>query len=153
MGEILRATGTYKTIGSLDYFLPHALPPSSPALDLTPELMSIYGEASFSLGQLNEVGLRLPDASRFIKAYVIKEALLSSAIEGIHTTLMDVFSVRTHANNPNKDTQLVLNYTKALEVTLKMLQEENFPLVSRVILRAHEALLFSRRIILNTTNA
>ena len=42
---------------------------------------------------------------------------------------------------PNKDTQLVLNYTKALEVALKMLQEENLPLVSRVILKAHEALL------------
>jgi len=141
INSIMRITGTYQTLGGLDYFIPHALPPRSPALALTPELMSVYGEASFSLGQLNEMSARLPDANRFIKAYVIKEALMSSAIEGIHTTLMDVFSSRMHEKRPNKDTQLVLNYTKALEVALKMLREENFPLVSRVILKAHEALL------------
>ena len=44
------------------------------------------------LGKLNEMANRLPNIDRFIKAYVIKEALLSSAIEGIHTTILDIFT-------------------------------------------------------------
>jgi Fic family protein len=61
--------------------------------------MSLYGECSFALGQLNEMCLRLPDSKRFIKAYVINEALLSPAIEGIHTILVDVLTYLVHESN------------------------------------------------------
>jgi hypothetical protein len=57
---------------------------------------------------------------RFIKA-VIKEALLSSVIEGIHTTLLDVFTQPIAESKPNKETQLVLNYIQALETALDMM--------------------------------
>lgn len=138
----MRKTGTYQVFGTLKHFIPDPLPPSNPPLNLGPEIMALYGEASFFLGQLNEIGLRLPDQKRFIRAYVIKEALLSSAIEGIHTTLIDVFtSVLEEGLKPNKDTQLVINYTKALDVALGMIQDEGFPLVERVILQAHGVLL------------
>jgi len=137
----MRKSGIYKSLGDINYFTPHSLPPFAPELDLNAELMSVYGEAVFALGQLNEMSLRLPDQHRFIKAYVIKEALLSSAIEGIHTTLMDVFECESNKSKPNKDTQLVLNYTKAVNTALNMMKEQNLPLVSRIILRAHEVLL------------
>jgi Fic family protein len=84
---------------------------------------------------------RLPDSKRFIKAYVIKEALLSSAIEGIHTTLIEVLTTPMGEFRPSKDTQLVLNYTHALDAALSMLEREGLPLVSCVILRAHEVLM------------
>lgn len=135
----MRETGIYQ--GDLSYFIPYPLPPKNPALELNAEIMSLYGECSFALGQLNEMCLRLPDPKRFIKAYVIKEALLSSAIEGIHTTLFDVLTYQLGKSKPRKDTQLVLNYTKALDAALNMLKNEGLPLVSRVILRAHEALM------------
>lgn len=137
----MRETGTYQILGELGYFIPHPLPPVNPSLELTPEIMSLYGEASFALGQLNEMCLRLPDPKRFIKTYVIKEALLSSAIEGIHTTLVDVLTPQLRESKLSKDTQLVLNYTKALDTALSMLKNEGLPLVSRVILQAHEALM------------
>lgn len=137
----MRETGTYQILGDLSYFIPLSLPPKNPSLELNAEIMSLYGECSFALGQLNEMCLRLPDPKRFIKAYVIKEALLSSAIEGIHTTLVDVLSYPLGESKPSKDTQLVLNYTKALDAALNMLKNEGLPLVSRVILRAHEALM------------
>ena len=86
----MRETGIYQTLGNLRFFIPHALPPSNPLLELGAEITSLYGEANFALGQLNEMSKKLPDAKRFIRAYVIKEALFSSAIEGIHTTLIDV---------------------------------------------------------------
>lgn len=136
-----RQTGIYQTLGDIRYFIPHGLPPSDPPFVLNEEIMSLYGEASFALGQLNEMSLRLPDPKRFIRAYVIKEALLSSAIEGIHTTLLEVFTHPLGESKPDKDTQLVLNYTQALEVALTMIGEEKLPLVSRVILKAHETLM------------
>lgn len=139
--NLVRKTGTYQKLGELNYFLPYSLPPSDPILELNIEIMTLYGEASFALGQLGEMGQRLPDPKRFIKTYVIKEALLSSAIEGIHTTLIDVFTHSLSESKPNKDTQLVINYTKALDVALSMMQEDGLPLISRVILEAHKALL------------
>lgn len=137
----MRETGTYQLLGDLNYFTPNALPPIKPALELNTEIMNLYGEASFSLGQLNEMSKRLPDPKRFIKAYVIKEALLSSAIEGIHTTLLDIFRKSANEHKSNKETQLVLNYTKSLDVALNMIQDQGLPIVSRVILAAHETLM------------
>ena len=129
----MRETGLYQTIGELRYFIPHSLPPHHPPFELTPEIASLYGEASFRLGQLNEMSQRLPDPSRFIKAYVIKEALLSSEIEGIHTTLIDVFTYPVSESKLNKNTQLVFNYTKSLEASLSMIKEQGLPLSSRVL--------------------
>ncbi|MEI8295236.1 MAG: Fic family protein [Alphaproteobacteria bacterium] len=137
----MRETGIYQTLGNLTYFIPHPLPPANPPLVLTAEILSLYGEASFALGQLNEMSTRLPDPRYFVKAYVIKEALLSSAIEGIHTTMIDVFTQPIGDSKPSKETQLVLNYTKALDVALSMLQDAEARLTAHVILRAHEALL------------
>ncbi|MES2211770.1 MAG: Fic family protein [Pseudomonadota bacterium] len=135
----MRETGVYQVLGDLQYFVPHPLPPSNPPLTLTPDLMQKYGEASFALGQLN--GLSVPNVQRFIKAYVVKEALLSSEIEGIHTTLIEVFTQPLGQAVISKDTQLVLNYSKALEAALQLMQCDGLPLVSRVLLRAHEVLM------------
>jgi Fic family protein len=137
----MRDIGTYQTLGDLRYFIPHPLPPSHPPLELNSEIMSLYGEASFTLGQLNEMSQRLRDPSRFIKAYVIKEALLSSALEGIHTTLIDVFTRSLGESKPNKNTQLVLNYTESMDAALEMIKNQGVPIVSRVILKAHKALM------------
>lgn len=137
----MRITGLYQRLGDLNYFIPHSLPPSNPPLEINAEIISLYGEASFALGQLNEMSMRLPDPRRFIKAYAIKEALLSSSIEGIHTTLIDIFTYPLSELKPTKDTQLVLNYTKALDTALMMIKEEGLPLVTRVILKTHETLM------------
>jgi len=137
----MRETGTYQKLGDLNYFIPYPLPPTNPPLQMDGGMMTLYGEASFALGQLNEMSQRLPDAKRFIKAYVIKEALLSSAIEGVHTTLMEVFTTPLGEARRSKDTQLVLNYSQALEAALSMLEKEGLPLVACVILKAHQVLM------------
>lgn len=139
----MRQTGTYVKMGELNSFIPFPLPPSNPPLVLGEQLFVLYGEASFAIGQLNEMCLRLPDSPRFIKAYIIKEALLSSSIEGIHTTLTEIFTNVLENKVPNKDTQLVINYTKAVDAALVLLKEEGLPLVSRVLLKTHEVLLSS----------
>lgn len=137
----MRKTGEYKLSGSIKHFVPDPLPPQQPPFTMTPEITALYGEVMLILGKLNEIARKLPDVHRFIKAYVIKEALLSSAIEGIHTTLLEVFTQPLLDTKPNKETQLVMNYTKALDVSLEMIKNQNMPISSRVLLQAHLALM------------
>jgi Fic family protein len=137
----MRKAGSYQKLGDLEHFIPLALPPVNPPLNLDGELMAEYSKAIFVLGQLNQIGHTIPDAKRFMRAYVIKEALLSSAIEGVHTTLLEVFTSPLEGSVISKDTQLVLNYTKALDVALHLMQDDGLPLTNRVILEAHAALL------------
>src|SRR4030095_4809493 len=136
-----RITGTYEKLGPIEYFTPFPLPPHNPSFVMNEELITLYGAAMRQLGQLNEITGRLPNEKRFIKAYVIKEALLSSAIEGIHTTLLDVFTQPIMGSKPSKETQLVLNYTKALTVACAMIKDDGLPIASRVILKAHKELM------------
>ena len=136
-----RITGIYEKLGSLDYFIPHPLPPETPPLQLDGETMQLYGQAMHELGRLNEMANRLPDLKRFIKAYVIKEAMLSSLIEGIHTTLVDVFTTSLIDTKPSKETQLVVNYSQALDAALELTQGQGYPIVFRVIAGAHEVLM------------
>ncbi len=137
----MRKTGYYETLADKQFFIPDPLPPKDPPFELGGQLAVLYGEAMLRLGQLNEMARYLPNIKRFIKAYVIKEALLSSAIEGIHTTLGDVFTQPFLETKSSKDANLILNYSKALETGLQLIQEEGLPLSSRVILAAHSELL------------
>ncbi len=137
----MRNTGRYETLGNTKYFIPDPLPPGQPPLLLDNETMILYGEAMLELGKLTEMANRLPNIERFIKAYILKEALLSSAIEGIHTSMLDVFTQPLLESKPSKNTQLVMNYTKALGVALTMIRKEGLPVTTRVLLKAHESLM------------
>lgn len=136
----MRVTGNYEKLGELSYFVPNKLPPDPPFV-IDDEIIQKLIEAAFHLGRLNEMSRRLPDIDRFIKAYVIKEAMLSSEIEGIFTTLADVFTTPSFDEHQDHDTKLVLNYTKAINTAISMVKEEGFPIVTRVFLKTHEQLL------------
>lgn len=136
-----RKSGVYEKLGELNYFIPFALPPQNPPFEIAGELALQYGASMHRLAQLNEMTLRVPNTQRFIKAYVVKEALLSSAIEGIHTTLIEAFTQPVSLTKPNKETQLVLNYTHALDVALNLMKNENLPIGNRIILASHEKLM------------
>ncbi len=137
----MRETGRYETLGSHKYFIPYPLPPANPPLQLSDIDPSLYGNAMMHIGTLNEMAQRLPDMQRFIKAYVIKEALLSSSIEGIHTSLIDVFTQPLLESQPDKNTQLVMNYTEALFTSLSLVEKDGMPITNRIILKAHQELL------------
>lgn len=137
----MRKAGHYEYYGSTQHFIPHPLPPDNPPFLLDSNMAILYGETMGHLAKLSEMTRRLPDIHRFIKSYIIKEALLSSAIEGIHTTILDVFTQPLLESKPNKNTQLVMNYTKALDRAMDMIRRDNFPITNRLILAAHEALM------------
>ncbi|MDR0581078.1 MAG: Fic family protein [Holosporaceae bacterium] len=135
----MRITGSYEKLGELNYFIPHKLPPDPPFV-MNDEIIQKLTDTAFHLGRLNEMSRRLPNIDRFIKAYVLKEAMLSSEIEGIFTTLADVFTIPINEQHDH-DTRLVLNYTKAINTAVSMVKNEGFPIVTRVLLRTHEELM------------
>jgi Fic family protein len=137
----MRKTGKYETLGPVSYFNPYPLPPRDPVLSLDSATMKLFGEAMNYLGRLSEMSTHVPDNRRFIKTYVCKEALLSSAIEGVHTTMLDVFTQPLLDVRRNKNTQLVVNYTHALDVAIGMTRGEGVPLSNRVICALHRALM------------
>jgi len=139
--KYMRKTGVYKPIGDINFFIPDALPPKNPSFTMDTDMVKLYGQAMQQIGKLNEMTKRLPNKERFIKAYVKKEACLSSSIEGIHTTLLEAFTQPLLQTKPSKDVQLVMNYTKTLYTSVDAIKKENLPISTRVILKAHAELM------------
>ena len=70
-------------------FLPAPLPPDPP-LALDGPLQPLLEAAALALGRLDGISTRLPDRALFLYAYVRKEAVLSSQIEGTQSSLSDL---------------------------------------------------------------
>lgn len=70
-------------------FVPSALPPSPP-IDLGGERQHLHERALLACGRLDGLSALLPDPGLFLYAYVRREALLSSQIEGTQSSLSDL---------------------------------------------------------------
>jgi len=84
----------------------------------------------------------LPDPHVFLYAYVRKEAVLSSQIEGTQSSLSDLllFELEEASGAPMDDVVEVSNYVAALEHGLEGLKG-GFPLSNRLIREVHGTLL------------
>ena len=98
------------------------------------------------MGRLDSISVLLPEPGLFIYAYVRKEAVLSSQIEGTQSSLSDLLSyeLKGAKDVPIDDVVEVSNYVAALEHGLERLRE-GFPLSNRLIREIHGILLFSGR--------
>jgi Fic family protein len=125
-------------------YIPQPLPPDPP-VRLT-ELQSLLEQANHALGRLDGLGSLLPDIRLFIYAYVRKEAVLSSQIEGTQSSLSDLllFESQEAPGVPLGDVQEVSNYVAALEFGLRRLRE-GFPLSLRLLREIHQVLLAQAR--------
>lgn len=132
--------GHYEQFGEHNHFVPGDLPPSPP-LELDKELLELYGEAMQSLGKLAEAQKRIPSGRQFLDVYIAKEAVLSSQIENINTTLTQVLEYKSKEKSENKDVQEVLNYIDALHHGMALMQKKNLPISSRLIKECHKNLL------------
>jgi len=87
------ATGHYEltsTAGeTVRAFVPAPLPPEPP-VDLSGPLQGLHERALLACGRLDGVSSLLPDPELFLYAYVRREALLSSQIEGTQSSLSDL---------------------------------------------------------------
>ena len=129
---------------SVRAFVPPPLPPNPPVrLDALQRLLE---QANQSLGRLDGLASLLPNLSLFIYAYVRKEAVLSSQIEGTQSSLSDLllFENNEVPGVPLNDVQEVSNYVAALNHGLERLRR-GFPLSLRLIREIHEVLLSKGR--------
>lgn len=133
-------SGHYEKFGEHEHFVPDRLPPS-PEFHLDTELIELFGEAMQSLGRLGEVQNRIPDKSRFLNIYIAKEAVYSSQIENINTTLTQVLEYNSEEKSENKDVQEVHNYIAALNYGVQLMRKKNLPISSRLIKECHKKLL------------
>lgn len=131
------------TVGgeSVRAFVPNPLPPV-PLLVMNGALQPVLESAVLALGRLDGVSTLLPDKSLFLYAYVRKEAVLSSQIEGTQSSLSDLllFELDEAPGVPLDDVVEVSNYVAALGHGLARLRE-GFPLTNRLIREIHGVLL------------
>ena len=122
-------------------FVPHPLPPNPP-LQMDGTLNQALAEAMLALGRLDGISSLLPDPDRFLYAYVRKEAVLSSQIEGTQSSLSDLllYELEESPGSPIDDVVEVSNHVAAMEHGLKRL-DGGFPLASRLIREIHGELL------------
>src|SRR5438094_77600 len=73
-------------------FIPKPLPPNDPPLVLDAALTRRLRAAEHALARLELAGEMVPSVDWFIYAFVRKEAVLSSQIEGTQATLVDLLA-------------------------------------------------------------
>jgi Fic family protein len=142
-------TGRYETTSvageTVRAFIPNPLPPDPP-LVLQGPIQLLLEQALLSLGRLDSVSTLLPDRSLFLYAYVRKEAVLSSQIEGTQSSLSDLllFELEQAPGVPIDDVTEVSNYVAAMEYGLDRLKG-GFPVSARLIREIHSKLLAGDR--------
>ena len=130
---------------SVRAFVPNPLPPDPP-LQMDGTLNLALAEAMLALGRLDGISALLPDPDRFLYAYVRKEAVLSSQIEGTQSSLSDLllYELEEAPGSPIDDVIEVSNHVAAMEHGLERL-DNDFPLANRLIREIHGKLLSSGR--------
>ena len=126
-------------------FIPAPLPPDPP-LSMDGDLQQLLERALLALGRLDSVTALLPQPALFIYAYVRKEAVLSSQIEGTQSSFSDLvmFESDEAPGAPIGDVVEVSSYVAALDHGLKRMRG-GFPLSNRLIREIHGVLLSKGR--------
>src|SRR5205809_5729623 len=103
--------------------VPAPLPPRPPIVWPAP-LRARFDAALLALGRLDALTDLLPNASLLLYAFVRKEAVLSSMIEGTQSSLADLLLYEIHEQPgvPVEDAREVSRYVSALEHGLKRLR-------------------------------
>jgi Fic family protein len=146
-----RTTGRYErtSVGGEEVaaFVPHALPPTAPPVVVDASLAERLRAAEQSLVRLQLAGEMVPSLDWFIYAFVRKEAVLSSQIEGTQATLVDLLTFEAQgggeqAGAPNADVEEVCNYLDALGYSRDQLADpKGLPLSMRLLSQTHRRLM------------
>jgi cell filamentation protein, protein adenylyltransferase len=133
---------------SVRAFIPNPLPPHLSA-KVAAELTDPMRAAVEALSTLNLAGELIPSIDWFIYAFLRKEALLSSEIEGTQATLVDVFSfehTKQTGMSSVDDLEEVSNYVAAMNFALAELRaKRGLPVSIRLLNECHRRLLHGSR--------
>ncbi|MDR2045938.1 MAG: Fic family protein [Rickettsiales bacterium] len=131
-GKVVRAFAGYQA------FIPSPLPPK---FEWDNDLVNSLSRADHILGMLSREGAKLPNPHLLMRPFIVREAVISSRIEGTQATLGEILAQEAGANvdrNPD-DLQEVRNYISALDYGLKRLQ--SFPLSLQLVKEIHGKLM------------
>jgi Fic family protein len=143
-----RKTGTYErtTVSGeeITAFIPAPLPPTRPRLSIEGSLDERLRTAEQALVRLELAGEMVPSLDWFIYAFVRKEAVVSSQIEGTQVTLVDLltFEADSHEGPRSADVEEVCNYLDALNFARAQLADASgLPLSMRLLNETHARLM------------
>jgi len=143
-----RETGLYESTSAggeeVRAFVPHALPPANPPIAIEGKLVDRVRGAEQALLRLELAGEMVPSLDWFIYAFVRKEAVLSSQIEGTQATLLDIltYEAESEVPPPNAEVEEVCNYLDALTFAREQLADPSgLPLSMRLLNEMHRLLL------------
>jgi Fic family protein len=149
-----RITGRYERTSAggeeVAAFIPHPLPPAEPPLIINAALSERLRAAEQALVRLELAGEMVPSLDWFIYAFVRKEAVLSSQIEGTQATLVDLLAFEAEREEqgspPNADVEEVCNYLDALTFTrAEIASPKGLPLSIRLLNETHRRLMRGAR--------
>lgn len=125
-------------------FVPNPLPPCDPPLEMDSKRGALLARAEHALARLEVAGEMVPSMDWFIYAFVRKEAVVSSQIEGTQATLVDLLEYEADADGrqPVEDVREVCNYLDALKYARSQLESpKGLPLSMRLLHEAHRRLM------------
>jgi len=140
VGRYEKSTAAGEAISA---FIPEPLPPR-PALALPPAAQEKVRLAEQKLSRLELAGEMVPSLEWFIYAFVRKEAVVSSQIEGTQASLVDLLAYEAGApgKGATDDVHEVSNYLAALAYARQQLRsEKGLPLSTRLLDEAHRRLM------------
>src|SRR4051794_31055995 len=123
-------------------FHPRRLPPDPP-LEIDHEIQDLLDQANQALGRLDGITLLLPDPDQFLYAYIRKEAVLSSQIEGTQSSLSDLLLFENDAvpGVALDDVEETSNYLAAMNHGLNRMYSDEVPLSNRLLREVHARLM------------
>jgi len=131
-------SGSMKKGRFYEYFLPEAINHTFFWTDET--VNELLEKASFKLGELNSFSLFVPDTDMFIIMHLVKEAVVSSRIEGTRTNIEEALTDEKDIDPERRDDwKEVNNYVKAINYAISEL--DRLPLSNRLIKNTHSILL------------
>ena len=125
-------------------FVPEPLPPQSPPLEMDSGRAKLLTRAEQAVARLEVAGEMVPSLDWFIYAFVRKEAVVSSQIEGTQATLVDLFEYEALQDGraPLDDVREVCNYLDAVKYARGQLASaKGLPLSMRLLHQAHRRLM------------
>lgn len=140
-GKTIRRTVAGEAIAT---FVPYPLPPRDPPLSVGAELAATLARAEHALARLEVAGEMVPSLDWFIYAFVRKEAVISSQIEGTQATLIDLleFEAEKTTRVAVEDVHEVCNYLDAIKYARSQIKSSRgLPISIRLLNEAHRRLM------------
>jgi Fic family protein len=134
--------GSIDPYDGLPCYRPASLPPD---IEYTEDLLAVYGDAQYALGRLATIHRSVDNENLLIAPFVVREAAMSSQIEGTNVTVSDI--IRHDIDSPpersaadSRDVREAYNYVDAVRQGFDRLGPDDRLSVA-LIQQLHEVLL------------